>query len=86
MPYFPVLAARPCFVTLAAAWHGWGGEWRMARDDLESTGGDDRNRLLKWADLYARLASVARNPETAARLDTLARRFAAQAGGGAPPA
>ena len=58
----------------------------MARDDLESTGGDDRNRLLKWAHLYARLASVARNPETAARLDVLARRFAAQADGGAPPA
>jgi hypothetical protein len=34
----------------------------MARDDLESAGGGDRNRLLKWADLYARLASVAGRP------------------------
>ena len=57
----------------------------MARDDLETSSGD-RNRLLKWADLYARLASVARSPETAARLDTLARGFAARASGGAPPA
>ena len=58
----------------------------MARDDLESAGGGDRNRLLKWADLYARLASVARKPETAARLDLLARRFAAEAGRPLPPA
>jgi hypothetical protein len=52
----------------------------MARDDLETSSGGDRNRLLKWADLYARLASVARSPETAKRLDVLARRFAAEAG------
>ena len=56
----------------------------MARDDGESAVGGDRNRLLKWAELYARLAMVARKPETSARLEMLARRFAAQADN-APP-
>ncbi len=58
----------------------------MTLDLVRSLGGEDRNRLLRRADLYFRLASLARNPETAARLDGLARRFSAEAATPAPPA
>ncbi len=51
----------------------------MTSDLVRSLGGEDQKRLLRRADLYFRLASLARNPETAARLDGLARRFSAEA-------
>ena len=42
-------------------------------------GGESREILLRRADLYVRLASIARSPETAERLSRLAERFAAEA-------
>ena len=39
----------------------------------------DAEKLRRRADLYRRLASLARNPDTAGRLTQLAQRFAAQA-------
>ena len=43
---------------------------------LPSQNADD---LAKWADLYQRLASVARKPDTSVRLLRLADRFAGEA-------
>ena len=40
----------------------------------------DAERLRRRADLYRRLASLARDPDTAGRLNGLARKFAAEAG------